>query len=92
MSCWHGYGARPCTWPYAYDPPLYGRPTMGYREPHQWDPDEKDLEEYLSELEAEVAEVRKDIEALRQSHARSRRRRGRRTGNARRDRRSTDDV
>lgn len=45
-------------------PPEFGRRR---RRRGRWVPDEEDLEEYLGELEAEIAAVRREMEAAREA-------------------------
>jgi hypothetical protein len=68
MSCWHGCGPRH-HWSYVYGPPPYGVPRWRHRPPHPWDVNEEDLEEYLEDIESEVAQVKADLAALRRSRA-----------------------
>jgi hypothetical protein len=72
MSCWHGC-VHGHYWAYAYGPPAYGPPPWHRRPPRGWDVADEDLEEYLADLEAEVAQVRADIEAIRRSRTEARR-------------------
>lgn len=60
-----------CHGGYGYPPPGYGVPPTGSRlrappaTPGAPGPDEEDHEEYLAELEAEIATVRRDLGARR---------------------------
>jgi hypothetical protein len=66
MGCCHWHGPS-CHWGYGYPPPDYGPPAYGPRRRRRGRrvPDDEDLEDYLAELEAEIAAVRRDLEARR---------------------------
>lgn len=72
MSCCHGHGHGHGTWchgGYGYPPPDYEERAYGPRRGRRgrWVPDEDDLASYLADLEAEIAAVRRDLEASRRS-------------------------
>jgi hypothetical protein len=66
MGCCHWHGPW-CHRGYGYPPPDYGPPAYGprRRRRRRWVPDDEDLEDYLAELEAEIAAVRRDLSARR---------------------------
>jgi hypothetical protein len=70
MGCCHGHGPW-CHWGYGYPPPDYeGPPEYGRRRRRgRWVPDEEDLEEYLGELEAEIAAVRREMQTAREARS-----------------------
>ena len=68
MSCWCGHGP----WHYhgyPYPPQAYGPPPSMYYPPGQpyrrRRPDAEELADYLGELEAEVARIRRELDELR---------------------------
>jgi hypothetical protein len=65
MGCCHWHG--PWRHGYGYPPPDDEPPRYGPRRRRRgrWVPDEEDLEDYLAELEGEIAAVRRDLEARR---------------------------
>lgn len=73
MGCCYGHGPW-CHWDYGYGypPPDYeGPPEYGRRRRRRgrWVPEEDDLEAYLGELEAEIAAVRRDLQAAREARS-----------------------
>jgi hypothetical protein len=66
MGCCHWHGPW-CHGGYGYPPPDYGPRAHGPRRRRRgrWVLDEEDLEEYLADLESEIAAVRRDLEARR---------------------------
>lgn len=68
MGCCHWHGPC-CAWGYGYPPPDYGPPPAAgprwRRRRGRWVPDDEDLEAHLADLEAEIASVRRDLEARR---------------------------
>ncbi|EUA13594.1 hypothetical protein I545_4723 [Mycobacterium kansasii 662] len=72
MSCCCGHGPWHCHgYPYApsaaYGPPasFYYEPPEPYRRRRRRQPDAEELADYLSELEAEVARIRRELDELR---------------------------
>lgn len=62
MGCCYGHGPW-CHWGYGYPPPDYeSLPQYRRRRRGRW-VEEEDLEEYLGELEAEIAAIRREMRA-----------------------------
>jgi hypothetical protein len=76
MSCWCGHGpwhhyGYPYPPPAAYGPPatMYYEPAEPYRRRRRRQADAEELADYLGELEAEVARIRRELDELRRTDA-----------------------
>ena len=74
MSCWCGHGPwHHHGYPYA-GPMAYGPPSAMYYEPGPYrrrsrQADAEDLADYLDDLEAQVARIRRELDEVRRTNA-----------------------